>query len=89
MTTTEPHGTTFRGEVPNWDPLLALACDHICDFMWMFEVELEDGTRLHAHKHRQTRRYLHLTCDGRAFVFCGDDRYREEAPQRLLHQVLA
>ena len=34
--------------------------------MWMFEVELEDGRKLHAYKHWWTRGYIHLTLDGRA-----------------------
>jgi hypothetical protein len=33
--------------------------------MWMFEVRLSDGTPLHAYKHIDTRRYLHLASDGR------------------------
>jgi hypothetical protein len=37
---------------PEWQPLLDFAPDHVGDFMWMFAVELEDGRRLEAYKHR-------------------------------------
>jgi uncharacterized protein DUF4160 len=33
--------------------------------MWMHAVTLKDGTRIHAYKHWHTRRYLHLSDDGR------------------------
>jgi hypothetical protein len=61
----------------------------------MFEVELEDGRSLHAYKHWWTRRYIHLTIDGRAFVYecldpdCEDPaRYREVDTKWLLDRVL-
>lgn len=43
--------------------------------MWMFEVELTDGTALQAYKHIDTRRYVHLAPDGAAFAFAPPDRY--------------
>ena len=67
-------------DTPVWQPLLDLAPDHIDDFMWMFEVELEDGRHLHAYKHWWTRRYIHLTLDGRAFVFEQPDSYSDDDP---------
>lgn len=88
------HGDTCQFENPEWKPLLDLASDHIDDFMWMCEIELEDGTRLHAYKHWWTRRYIHLTGDGRAFVYlwdesqCEDARYEEADPQEILALVL-
>ena len=62
----------------------------------MFEVELSDGTRLHAYKHRWTRRYIHLTGDGRAFAYEWHERsegdepawYREVDPREHLNLVL-
>jgi hypothetical protein len=46
--------------------------------MWMHEVQLTDGTRIHAYKHWVTRRYMHLAADGRAFEYCGTGgHYRE------------
>jgi hypothetical protein len=88
MAQTDLAGEMLRSDTPEWKPLLDLAPDRIDDFMWMFEVELETGTRLHAYKHRWTRRYLHLACDGRAFAYCGDSRYREVGPRRMLQLAI-
>jgi hypothetical protein len=82
------HGRIVQVEDPSWEPLAELAPDHLDDFMWMFEAELDSGLRLHAYKHWWTRRYLHLDCEGRAFAYCGDDRYREVDPCWLLRLVL-
>lgn len=84
-------GEMTQYETPNWDPLLELLAEYLAsDFMWMHEVELKDGTRLHAYKNRETRRYLHLSLDGRAFVYCEDGRYSEvEISRMLLERVLA
>ena len=66
-------------EKPEWLPLLEAVGERLTEgFMWMFWVELEDGSRLHAYKH-----YFHprvpLPDGGRPGVPpCG--RY---APQRL------
>jgi hypothetical protein len=73
---------------PEWEPLLNFAPDHVGDFMWMYAVQLTDGTRLQAYKHYWTRNYLHLDDEGRAFVYVGKDRYEEVNPPWLLHQVL-
>jgi hypothetical protein len=81
---------------PDWGPLVELAPDHVDEFMWMFEVELESGLRLHAYKHWETRRYLHLDHGGRAFVYIWNDdltadddgRYEEVDPKWLLRLVL-
>ena len=75
-------------EKPDWQPLLELAPDYIDDFMWMFEVELENGTVIHAYKHIDTRQYLHLDAGGGAYVYCEADRYREIDPDWLLRIVL-
>lgn len=75
---------------PLWQPLDELAPEHVSDFGWRYEVELKDGTRLHAYKHHRTRRYLHLDRSGRAFVLSwGTDfesvlEYEEVNPQWLL-----
>ena len=50
---------TARTE-PLWEPLLRHSPEEVADFMWMFEVELEDGTKAQAYKHRWTRRYLYI-----------------------------
>lgn len=73
---------------PEWEPLRDLAGRHVDEFMWMFAVELADGTRLQAYKHCETRGYLHLDGQGRAFVYVEPDRYLEESPRWLLSRVL-
>lgn len=85
------HGQVTQYETPHWDPLLKLLAEYlVADFMWMHEVQLKDGTPLHAYKNRETKRYLHLTPDGRAFEYCGEDKYREvEISLRLMERVLA
>ena len=90
-------GTVLQGEDPDWEPLENVISFHACDeFMWMFEVELEDGTRLHAYKHRWNRRYLHLSARGEAFTYVWRpeyDRGESDGPgeyERVqLHRVLA
>ena len=82
-------GEIVNGENPDWGPLLQLAPDVVDDFMWMFEIAMEDGRRLHAYKHCETRRYLHLDCDGAAFVFTRDERYQQVDASWLLAMVLA
>lgn len=91
MTPRKKLGKTTQHERPHWDPLLKLLAEYlVADFMWMHEVELKDGTRLHAYKNRETKRYLHLSPDGRAFEYCGDDYYREvEISLLMMERVLA
>ena len=81
-------GRLLPVDVPEWEPLLNFAPDHVVDFMWMGTVELTDGTRLQAYKHYWTREYLHLSEDGRAFVFVPKTRYEEVNPPWLLMRVL-
>lgn len=83
-------GVVVNYKAPVWEPLVELAPEHVGDFMWMHEVELEDGTRLHAYKHYETRQYLHLDHGGRAFVllWAENSEYEEVAPNWLLRVVL-
>ena len=81
-------GKLLRVDAPEWEPLLNLAPDHVVDFMWMGTVQLADGTRLQMYKHYWTRHYLHLSDDGRAFVFVPKTRYEEVNPPWLLMRVL-
>jgi hypothetical protein len=81
-------GKRLRVDAPEWEPLLNLAPDHVVDFMWMGTIQLVDGMRLQAYKHRWTRRYLHLSEDGRAFVFVPKTRYEEVNPPWLPMRVL-
>jgi|SRR4051794_23543879 hypothetical protein len=90
-------GRVLQYEHPVWEPLIELVSERVGEFMWMHEVELEDGTRLHAYKHWETRRYLHLDHGGRAFVFIWDEsrdvdefsKYEEVDPHWLLEIALA
>lgn len=77
-----------RGLRPDWRPLLDFAPDEIPEFMWMFRVELEDGTVVEAYKHSWTRQYLHLDSVGRAYVFLGRGFYEEVDRRSLLEEVL-
>ena len=84
-------GRARKGEIvnlrePDWTPLLQVAPEVVADFMWMYEVALRDGTRIHAYKHAVTRRYVHLTADREAWVCEDDDRYRRA---RLFWAVIA
>jgi hypothetical protein len=63
-------GRSISVPEPNWKPLIDVIGLELVDwFMWMFAIELSDGTRVHAYKHRTTRRYFHLAEDGRAFAY--------------------
>jgi hypothetical protein len=81
-------GKILRVDAPEWEPLLNLAPDHVADFMWMGTIQLTDGTRLQMYKHYWRRGYLHLSEDGRAFVFVPKTRYEEVNPPWLLMRVL-
>jgi hypothetical protein len=81
-------GEAINSKDPEWEPLLKLAPEVIDDFMWMFEVELEDGHRVQAYKHYWTRRYLHLDETGRAFVYTEDDHYQQVGTAWLLDMVV-
>jgi hypothetical protein len=90
-------GRVVNTRAPVWEPLFELVPDHVGEFMWMHEVELEDGNRLHAYKHHETRRSMYLDHGRRAFVFIWDERrdvddgsdYEEVDPHGLLDLVLA
>jgi len=85
------HGRPTDSELPFWPPLIDLvSLDLVDGFMWMREILLEDDTMLHAYKHIETRRYLHLHEDGgRAFVCVGPGRYCAVDPRTALEAVFA
>jgi len=79
-----------EGEVVNctqpvWEPLLGLARIYVDEFMWMCEVELDNGTRLQAYKHYWTRRYLHLDTEGNAWFYREDGRYEQLVTDLVEH----
>lgn len=82
----------MRFDHPVWEPLLYLLGEDLTGgFMWMGEIRLADGTALHAYKHRDTRRYIHLTADGRAFYNTERGTYKQieiiEALQAAMRAV--
>ena len=85
------NGRPTNSELPYWPPLIDLVGLELVDgFMWMLEILLEDDSMLHAYKHIETRRYLHLHEDGgRAFVCVGPGRYCEVDPRTALEAVVA
>jgi hypothetical protein len=81
-------GEMGQGDRPNWQPLEAMVGEQLAgEFMWMFQVDLADGTAVHAYKHILTRRYLHLGEDGRTLAFTRSGRYRAVDPFDLLTAV--
>lgn len=90
MPRTTLRGSVLHGNKPNWEPLLHLVGEPVVrDFMWMFEVELTNGTRLQAYKHIDTRRYIHLDPDCQAFAYVEPDRYRVYPTAEILAEVFA
>lgn len=86
--TKRQRGTLTDHRKPTWEPLLDFAPDEAPDFMWMFQVELEDATVIEAYKHSWTRRYLYLDAAGRAYISVGCAGYEEVDPTALLIEVL-
>jgi hypothetical protein len=81
-------GELVQYETPNWDPLMdAVGHRVIGDFMWMQEVKLTDGRAVHAYKHIDTRRHIHLDEDGNAFVYTESGRYKPMPAARVLAAV--
>ena len=82
-------GELTQSERPVWGPLIDLVgLDVVGGFMWMHEVEFDDGLAVHAYKSIATRRYLHLAVDGRAFAYRVPGRYEEIARRAALVEVL-
>jgi len=80
----------IQGDRPDWRPLHELVGDRVTgDFMWMYEVELSDGSSLQAYKHIDTRRYIHLDAESAAFAYESPGRYREVPAADVLAEVFA
>jgi hypothetical protein len=83
-------GVMTQGDTPDWGPLeRTVGYDVVGDFMWMFEVELEDGRMLQAYKHIDTRRSVHLDANCDALVYLDRERYREHPVAEVLAAVFA
>jgi len=68
--------TVLQHETSDWTPLVQVIGDELARwFMWMCEIQLANGAKAHAYKHRATRRYLWLTADGRALASTVSGRY--------------
>jgi hypothetical protein len=69
-------GTVVQAEEPSWSSLEAVLGIELAGwFMWMYELGLDNGTRVDAYKHVTTRRYLHLAQTRTAFVYNLEGRY--------------
>lgn len=63
-------GRVIDDAEPEWDALDKLVGPEETGwFMWMYAIELEDGTILNVYKHIESREYLHLGADGSAFTY--------------------
>lgn len=87
-------GELLQFDDPDWRGLKHFVEDEVmAEFMWMCETALEDGTRIHAYKHRWNRRYLHLGRCGEAFVYIDADEAATDAsryrPVRLAMALAA
>ncbi len=82
-------GTVVQVETPSWTALeTAVGMVLAPGFMWMFEISLADGTRVDAYKHVESRSYLHLGDDGRAFTYRGERGYLPIELERSVAAVL-
>ena len=64
--------TSFDHDEPDWKPLEdLLGVDLVGAFMWMFELDLADGTSVHAYKHIATRAYIYSPLMDAPLVACG------------------
>ncbi len=82
-------GKMGKGDNPDWTALEELVRNELLGwFMWMFEVNLEDGARVHAYKHKLTRRYVHVAEDGRVFYYVSKGRYHQTDPFTALMSAL-
>jgi hypothetical protein len=86
--------SVLRGEMrqfeePDWRPLEAVGRELLDMFMWMHEVEVDGGLHLHAYKHIDTRRYLHLSATGDAYDYFSPRGYRPIDLADALEDTLA
>src|ERR1700758_5498229 len=52
----------------------------VTQFRWLFEVELQDGSRMDIYRHRDTCRDLFVAEDGRTFDWAARGQFREIDP---------
>jgi hypothetical protein len=88
-------GIVVQSFEAEWRPLRAAVGAQLSDqFAWVCEIYLVDGTRLDLYRHCDSQRHLHLSGDGRAFVYvpgetmlCADG-YRQVPLREAIHHVL-
>lgn len=69
-------GEIISADAPYWTPLESVLSREQCGYyMWMGEILLENGLRIHAYKHYNTRRYLHIGVDGSSWLYDYGNRY--------------
>lgn len=79
MTRRGKKGEMVDDETPVWEPLEDAVGDELVGwFMWMYWIRLQDGTAVHAYKHRSTRRYLFLDDAGTSYGY--DDGHYPRLP---------
>jgi hypothetical protein len=82
-------GEMVDDDTPVWAPLEeAVGDDLVGWFMWMYWCWLEDGTAVHAYKHRSTRNYLLLDPTGGVYWW-GDGRYHRMPLSRAIDRVFS
>ncbi len=80
--------TEGPGEV-DWEPLEKLLPLPLCGpFMFMHVTVLENGIKLYAYKHSQTRMYLRADERADSWEFLGNGRYRRMRHSDAIEQVL-
>ena len=77
-------GKMTSGDDPNWEPLKNVLAD---GFMWMYAVTLEDGQRVEAYKHIDTRQYIHADDQSRTWAYSPPHWYVEVDPTRVTAAV--
>lgn len=83
------HGTSEYLDPPEWRPLLHHVGPFLARwFMYMCTVNLDnDGGRVHAYRHVETREYFHIHDDLRCFSYEGDKQYLELPRSRTIFRV--
>jgi hypothetical protein len=77
--------TIVQEDHPDWGPLEDMLGPQGHDeFEWRAEVQLAGGTRIQAYKHAVSGHYLHLSDDGDAYQFIGEDHYLAIDPEDAL-----
>ena len=63
-------GRRTPSRAPYWTPLESVLPREDCTgYMWMGEILLENGLHIHAYKHCDTRRYLHIGEDSSSWLY--------------------